>query len=363
MPLIPLHGHDALRARLAEQADRGALPSSLLLQGPAGVGKQRLALWLGQRLLCEAPAGATSPGAPDAKPCGECQQCRYSMALQHPDLRWFFPRPRIPNSTDIALESVQEEYDEAVRERADANGLYARPDGSTALYIYVTRLLMHMATRSPAMAARKVFIVGDAERMVSQAASPEAANAFLKLLEEPPADTTLVLTSSEPGALLPTIRSRVVAVRVAPLGDDAMRRFTSDPLAVPVIPNEGPDELLRLAAGAPGALIGANDRAAALTRARQFLAAADGGREQVLRAAFTAGSAKARGAFSDVLDALTVLLHDRARQAAEHGDAALARRAAGAVPVIEEAKRAAEGNANPQLVTAQLLDALSAARA
>lgn len=352
--MIPLYGHDALRIRLAEQADRGALPSSLLLQGPVGIGKQRLALWLGQRLLCD--------GAGSAKPCGECQHCRYAAKLQHPDLRWFFPRPRIPNSTDIAVEDVQQEYDEAVRERVKAHGLYARPDGSSAIFLYVTRLLMQMATKSPAMARRKVFIVGDAERMVPQAASPEAANAFLKLLEEPPADTTLILTSSEPGSLLPTIRSRVVAVRVAPLGDEAMQRFVEDPLAASALPNERPAVLLRLANGAPGTLIGAADRAAALARATQFLAAADSGREQVLRIAFTAGSAKARGAFSDVLDALTVLVHDRARAAAARGDASGAQRAARAVPVIEDAKRAAEGNVNPQLVTARLLDALSAAR-
>lgn len=353
MSLIPLYGHDALRARLAEQADRGALPASLLLQGPAGVGKQRLALWLGQRLLCEAPA----------KPCGECQHCRYALQLQHPDLRWFFPRPRIPNSSDIALEAVQQEYDEALRERAEAHGLYARPDGSMGLFMYVTRLIVQMATRSPALARRKVFVIGDAERMASQASSQEAANAFLKLLEEPPADTTIILTSSEPGALLPTIRSRVVSVRVTPLDEAAMAAFVADPLAAGALPNERPAELLRLAAGAPGSLIGAEDRAAAVVRARQFLAAADGGRESLLRAAFTAGSSKARGAFTDVLDALTVLLHERARDAAARGDAGLAMRAARAVPEVEEAKRAAEGNANPQLVTARLLGALAAAAA
>lgn len=349
VPLIPLYGHDALRARLAEQADRGALPASLLLQGPAGVGKQRLALWLGQRLLCEAPD----------KPCGECQHCRYVQQLQHPDLRWFFPRSRIPDSTDIALDTVQQEYDEALQERAEAHGLYARPDGSAGLYLYVTRLLMHMASRSPAMARRKVFIIGDAERMASQASSQEAANAFLKLLEEPLPDTTLILTSSEPGALLPTIRSRVVAVRVAPLTEAAMRQFLADELVTRVLPNEQPAELLRMASGAPGALIGAADKAAAMTRARQFLAAADQGREHVLRAAFTAGTSKARGAFSDVLDALTLLVHDRAREATARGDTAAAQRAARAVPAIEEAKRSAEGNVNPQLVTAGLLAALS----
>ena len=77
--------------------------------------------------------------------------------------------------------------------------------------------------------------------------------------------------------------------------------------------------------------------------------------------AFTAGSGKARGAFTDVLDALTVLLHERARDAAARGDEHAARTAVKSVPAIEDAKRAAEGNANPQLVTAQLLDDLAQA--
>lgn len=349
--IVPLYGHEAVRARLAAQADRGALPSSLLFHGPAGVGKQRLALWLAQRLVCEA-AGA-------AKPCGACQPCRYVLELQHPDVRWVFPRPRIPNSTDLALEKVEEEYAEAVRERAEAHGLYPRPDGSAGLFVYVTRWLVHIASRSPAMASRKVLIVGDAERMVPQSASQEAANAFLKLLEEPPADTTILLTSSEPGALLPTIRSRVVSVRVAPLPDAMMQRFLGDEYAGRVVPNEPASELLRMAGGAPGTLIGADDRASAMTRAKALLSAADAGPEQRLRAAFTAGSAKARGAFTDVLDALTVLLHNRARTATERGDAETARRAVRVIPAIEDAKRAAEGNANPQIVTAQLLETIA----
>src|SRR5688500_17626244 len=53
VPIIPLHGHAATRARLRDAFERGALPASLLFHGPRGVGKQRLALWLGQLLLCE----------------------------------------------------------------------------------------------------------------------------------------------------------------------------------------------------------------------------------------------------------------------------------------------------------------------
>src|SRR6476646_2216168 len=53
--LLPLHGHSALRARLAGAVSRGDLPSYLLIEGLRGVGKQQLALWLGRLLLCEDP--------------------------------------------------------------------------------------------------------------------------------------------------------------------------------------------------------------------------------------------------------------------------------------------------------------------
>ena len=346
MPLIPLYGHDAIRERLAAQAQAGTLPASLLLQGTAGVGKQRLALWLGQVLLCEA----------EERPCGLCQHCRYALQLQHPDLRWFFPHKNLGSDTEP--DAAKEAFDTDIKERVDANGLYERPDGSMGIYRYVTRLLVQLASKSPAMARRKVFVIGDAERMVPQAANPEAANALLKLLEEPPADTTFILTSSEPGALLPTIRSRVVSIRVAPLPEAAMRRFLADSYAQAVLPNLLPDELLRLANGAPGTLLGGADRTAAMTKARALLSAADAGREQLLRAAFTVGAGTARGAFTDVLDALTVLLHERARDAVQRGDERTARAATKAVPAVEEAKASAAGNINPQLVAARLLDQL-----
>jgi len=352
MPFLPLIGHQALRARLEDQIQRGALPASLLFHGAPGVGKQRLALWLGQRLLC----------SNDTPPCGECQHCRYALEGVHPDLRWYFPLPRLKDS-DVALEDVAHEYAEAIAERASAQGLYARADGSQGIFVYVARLIVRQAVSTPAMALRKVFVVGDAERMVPQPSSQEAANAFLKLLEEPPADTTIILTSSEPGALLPTIRSRVVSVRVAPLPEADVRAFLSQPAAAEAAggrdENAAVDDLVRLAHGAPGALLSSADHGVVLQRARAMLDAARAGREQSLRAAFTQGGSKARGAFSDVLDAMTVLLHERARDAARSGDHSRATASARGVAFVEDAKRSAEGNVIPQLVTAHLLRRLS----
>lgn len=348
MPLQPLVGHSALRARFESQIARGALPASLLIQGPPGIGKQQLALWIARRLICPQP---------DA-PCGTCQHCRYALDGVHPDIRWLFPQPRMKNGSDPALDDVRRDCAEAIAERVSAHGLYPRPDGSNGLYVYHTRLLAHEAVRTPAMAARKVFVIGDAERMVPQLANPEGANAFLKLLEEPPADTTLILTSSEPGALLPTIRSRVVSVRATPLTEEDVRALLSKPEVLEAAGGGPIDQLVRRARGAPGRLIGADLSEAAIKRARLLLDAVQGGREQFLRAAFTQGSTKSRGSFSDVLDAMTEELNDRARNALLAGQTSLAAAAAKSVPLVEEAKRAAERNLNPQLICANLLSSL-----
>ncbi|MDQ3997666.1 MAG: hypothetical protein M3303_11710 [Gemmatimonadota bacterium] len=349
MSIVPLFGHEALRQRLRDAVARGRLPGSILLHGRRGVGKQRLALWLGQLLLCSA-AGE--------RPCGVCQHCRYSLALVHPDLHWYFPRPRLKDA-DPDPETVQDDYREAIAERVEQRGLYPPADGTEAIFVAAVRALLHQAVLSPALARRKVFVVGDAERMVPQEGADQAANAFLKLLEEPPANTTLVLTSSEPGALLPTVRSRVVAIRVAPVSEPAMRQFIADPFVTTALAANGAptsaDERLRLAQGAPSALLAAPGLREALDQAGRLLAAAvRGDTAERLRLAFVQGSSRARGSFAQMLDALTVLLHQRVEDAVRDGDPRAAG-AARAMESVERAKAMAAGNVNPQLVSAAMM--------
>ena len=347
--IIPVYGHEALRKRLRLAAERGTLPSSILLHGARGVGKQRLALWLGQLLLCSAEG---------ERPCGRCQHCKYSLKVAHPDLHWFFPRPRLKES-DPDPETVREDYRDAIAERVGTRGLYAPGDGSEAIFVAVVRALLQQAALSPALARRKVFVVGDAERMVPQEGSDQAANAFLKLLEEPLADTTLVLTSSEPGALLPTIRSRVVAIRVPAVAEAGMRQFLADPAVSDVLAENGvaasTEERLRLAQGAPGVLLAASGLRESLDQANRLVTAAlRGDAADRFRLAFAQGASKARGGFAQMLDALTVVLHQRLKQAVLAGDQEAARHAR-ALEVVERAKIMATGNVNPQLVTASLI--------
>ncbi len=348
MTIVELFGHEQLRERLSASIRAGRLPSSLLLQGPRGVGKQRLAIWIAQSLLCR----ESDP------PCGECVSCRYAADLTHPDLHWIFPRPRLKDS-DPDLSQVRDDYAEAIAERAAEHGLYPSPSGTEGIYVATVRYLVQQAVIAPAIGRRKVFIIGDAERMVPQEGADMAANAFLKLLEEPPADTTIILTSSEPGALLPTIRSRVVTVRVPLLHDKDVRAFVENTVVKRTLDKNGKataSERVRAAAGAPGTLLTGEADAKATVNARRIVDAAVSARASTIHAtALAQGSFGARGSFADTLDALVALLGERARDALHRNDTSAAAAASKAVDAVLQAQTWTETNVSPQLIASKLI--------
>ena len=198
---------------------------AMLITGAPGVGKQRLALWLGQLALCERPALAS--------PCQECRSCRMARSLQHPDLHWHFPliRPR-----GIAAHRLEQALEDArVRALAERRSEPLRagvrpPHG--AIYLAAVRGLRRTAARRPAMGEEQVFVLGDSESLVPSESSPAAANAMLKLLEEPPGPCRFVLTASEPDRLLPTIRSRTVSLSLSPLPTALVTDFLCEHLGI-----------------------------------------------------------------------------------------------------------------------------------
>lgn len=365
--LHPAVGHEELQQRLADSVRRGRLPSSLLLYGPAGVGKQRLALWLGQLLLCE-----------ERSACGRCRACRLSVRLEHPDLHWFFPlpRPRGASTPQKLREKLEEARLEEIAERRAASLAVRDFDGATGIYLAAVQQLKAMAARRPAMGPASVFVVGDAEAMVPQAASPEAANAFLKLLEEPPLDTYLLLTSSRPGRLLPTIRSRTLGLRVAPVDAGAVERLLVEQAE---LDRARARAIARRAQGAPGRALGLLSESAESVRdkAADLLAAALSPNLED-RWAFAASlpPSGARGEFDDVLAAMTELLRDLLAASLGRADLGFEPRAAtavagrglppphalvAAVEMVDRAREEAAGNVNPQAIAAGLLIELGSA--
>lgn len=180
-------GHDRLRAILAQATTARRVPPAMLFSGPEGVGKKTLALAVAQRLLC------LHGPAQDA--CGTCTHCR-----------------RIGRS----LAALPEQRQQAAERTDEATGLNHKlhPDlllveaWRTGIKIEQVRECVGEIAGLPFEARVRVVIIDAAHLMTEP-----AANSLLKSLEEPPATSHVVLVTSAPQALLPTIRSRCQVLR------------------------------------------------------------------------------------------------------------------------------------------------------
>jgi DNA polymerase-3 subunit delta' len=355
MPLPPMTGHLEARRRLSQAASTGKLPQVLLVTGPAGIGKQRLALWLAQLVLCLHPAG---------EPCGRCRSCRLVADLAHADVHWFVPILR-PKAADPGKQI--EEAAEAlalVMEERRAKPLYPQPDGMAGHPIAVVRLLQQSAGLTSVEGGRRIYIIGEAERLVPQESSQEAANALLKLLEEPPPGSLFVLTTVDARRLLPTMRSRAVPVRLNRLSDAEVAEFLRQELDPVPSPGEVA-ERVALGAGSIGQALRAGEESANAYRAAgHLLEAILQGPGPALERALKQMPWSARGEFTAMLDALADTLGEAAReslgQPARRPVPPALRRPGDPVPLLKamehvaEAREAAWGNVNPQILLAVL---------
>lgn len=171
MPWHSIRGHDRVVEELRTAARGGRLPHALLFVGPEGVGKRTFAMTLAQALLCEERPEA------DLDPCGACAGCVQVEGGTHPDLL-----------------------------------TAGRPEDKQELPIKVIRDLCDDFGLKPARGGRKVAIVDDVDSM-----NEEAANAFLKTLEEPPPGAVLILIGTSAERQLETVVSRCQVVRFDPL--------------------------------------------------------------------------------------------------------------------------------------------------
>ncbi|RLJ21828.1 DNA polymerase III subunit delta' [bacterium endosymbiont of Escarpia laminata] len=177
------------------------LPHALLFAGAKGVGKSNFALAFAQSLLCEAPNE-------QGEPCGVCRHCHLVQTGCHPDFQRIEPEQE-SKSGEIKVDTI--------RALTGSVGLTARSGG------------------------HKVIFIRPADRMNSA-----AANSLLKTLEEPTANTVLLLLTDSPSRLLPTIRSRCQQILFAqPDTKDAIEWLRGR------VTHGDPEVLLSLAGGAP----------------------------------------------------------------------------------------------------------------
>ena len=187
---------------LKEHIAQGGLRHAYLLTGPQGVGRRTLALRMAQALNCLQPP---TPG----EPCGTCRICKQIGRMEHPDL--------------------------AVEQAEQVGGI---------LKVDQIRDLQRSLSLAPYDARYRVALL-----LRFEEANPNAANALLKTLEEPPPQVIMMVTADSPESLLPTIVSRCEVVRLRPLPLEQVRQDLQRNWG---LPEEEAKLLAHISGGRPG---------------------------------------------------------------------------------------------------------------
>lgn len=173
---IKEHFHNALTS--------GKISHAYIINGEKAAGKEFIAKIFAQALQCE--KGGTEP-------CQECHSCKQALSDNHPDIvRVTHEKPNTISVDDIR---AQVNNDVAIK---------------------------------PYSGSYKIYIINEAEKM-----TPQAQNAILKTLEEPPEYAVILLLTTNVNSLLPTILSRCVVLNMKPVADELVKKYLMEQLQVP----------------------------------------------------------------------------------------------------------------------------------
>lgn len=217
-----LIGHNDAERRLIDAWAGGRLPHGWLFAGPPGIGKATLAFRFARFLLA-------NPNAPEQGLFATPPPTSLALDPDHPVFR------RIAASAHPDLMVIEREIDtKKDRER-------------TVITVDQVRSIGHFLHLTPSEGGRRIVIIDPIDDLNSN-----AANALLKILEEPPENVVLLLISHAPGGLLPTIRSRCRRLDLRPLSPDAVSTWLRD------LDGSAEEHAIaaRLAEGSPGRVIG-----------------------------------------------------------------------------------------------------------
>ncbi len=218
-----IHGQDKAIELLERAITSHRVAQAYLFSGPKGVGKFTTALYFGMALNCL--------NEQKRRPCGECASCRKFLHYNHLDFLYLFPTPNMDFKEDGSFGNNKfiKEYEAFIdnKKRSPWQEFFFSVNSEIRRdAIRVVQYKMSMANNE---AKYRICIIEDADLM-----NNNTANAFLKTLEEPPDNTVIILTTTQPERLLPTITSRCQQIKFNPvrrqiIQEHLMKEFGADP--------------------------------------------------------------------------------------------------------------------------------------
>jgi len=192
--------------------------SAYLFFGPSGCGKEYIATQFAKILNCENISGEI---------CRDCSSCKRAENLQHENINLIFPLPAIKKGSNIKGNEIQRSNLDIVTEsikKKSVNPFYKiQIPKATRILIQSIRSLRKTLYLKTHTSGRKIVLVFDAHLL--SAGQAEAGNAFLKILEEPPANTTIILITDYMELLLPTILSRCQKINFSKLNNKYLEKW------------------------------------------------------------------------------------------------------------------------------------------
>lgn len=256
----------------------GRVPGSFLFSGEEGVGKRHFALELARALNCRTPV--------EFEACGTCSSCTRIVKVNYPQR----------DDSDDWNQIVWSDYPDV--------GVVTAP--KRVLRVQQMRQIEREANFRPFEGKARVFLIDEADKL-----NDASANALLKILEEPPRTAHIILLTSRPAMLLPTIRSRCQVIRFAPLTPDEISTYlveskTSDRKTAEVRARAAGGSIGRALAGDIETF---TDQRKAMLKVLNALAGASD-RAQLLRSAEQLNEAQHKEEFEDRLEVLETLIRD-----------------------------------------------------
>ena len=219
MTLDVLSAQARVWERLSQIRISKQVGGAYLFSGPTGCGKESLAIRFAQLLNCETSS---------EKPCDICPSCQRFHQLQHEKLKLIFPLPAVRKKKDDRSgtsstigKGDMELVMEAIAKKAEDHFYKIKIPKSSRILIQSIRELRKTLYLKSETSGRKIVLIFDAHLL--SVGMGETANALLRILEEPPENTTMILVTDHVELLLPTILSRCQRIGIPRLNDTFIR--------------------------------------------------------------------------------------------------------------------------------------------